>query len=53
MLGHRHTPVGVTPVATSASHSSATAAMVSNCAATNSPAREIDSLAGAVVQVRS
>jgi hypothetical protein len=35
MLGHRHTPAGVTPVATSASHPSAAAATVSNCAAIN------------------
>jgi hypothetical protein len=34
MLGHCHTPVGVTPVATGESHSSAAAAAVSNWAAT-------------------
>jgi hypothetical protein len=39
MLGHRHTPAGITPVATSASHPSAAAATLSNCAATNSAAR--------------
>jgi hypothetical protein len=37
MLGHRHTPVGITPVATRASHPSAAAATVPNCAATNRP----------------
>ncbi len=31
MLGHSHTPAGITPVATSASHPSAAAATVSNC----------------------
>jgi hypothetical protein len=30
MLGHRHTPAGITPVATNASHPSATAATVPN-----------------------
>jgi hypothetical protein len=30
MLGHSHTPAGITPVATSAPHPSATAATVSN-----------------------
>src|SRR6266850_6008986 len=35
VLGHSHTPSGITPVATSASHLSAVAATVSNWAATN------------------
>src|SRR5205807_2332087 len=39
MLGHRHPPVGITPVATCPSHSSAAAATVSNWAATNSAER--------------
>jgi hypothetical protein len=39
MLGHSHTPAGITPVATSASHPSAATATVSNWAATNSAAR--------------
>src|SRR5215217_5152359 len=49
MLGHSHTPAGITPVATSASHPSATAATVSNCAATNSVARRGRSAADAGV----
>jgi hypothetical protein len=41
MLGYRHPPVGITPVATGASHSSAAAPTVSNWAATNSAARGV------------
>src|ERR687897_2360187 len=53
-LGHRHTPAGTTPVATSASHPSAAAATVSNRAATNSAARRGRSAAdGGVAPVTS
>src|SRR5215213_2355332 len=54
VLGHSRTPAGMTPVATSASHPSATAATVSNCAATNSAARRGRSAAdGGVAPVTS
>jgi hypothetical protein len=40
MLGHRHTPAGITPRNTGAAHRSAVAASVSNRAAINSVPRQ-------------